>query len=146
MRALLDNVAVIHDQDEVGIHDRRQTVRDHKARTPAHKRVHGTADGKLGARIHARRRLIQNENRRVVEQHARNGQQLALALTDAFGIVSHTRVVALRHSAHEEVDLRGTSGGHNFVARCLGAAVGDVFGNRAIEQPGVLQHHAKLLP
>lgn len=27
MRALLDNVAVIHDQDQVGIHNRRQAVR-----------------------------------------------------------------------------------------------------------------------
>ena len=53
MRALLDNVAMVHDQDQVGINDRRQTVRDHKARTPAHERVHGAADGKLGARVHA---------------------------------------------------------------------------------------------
>ena len=66
-------------------------------------------------------------------------------MADALGIVSHTRVVALRHSAHKEVDLRGARSRHDLVARCLGAAVGDVFGNRAVEQPGVLQHHAKLL-
>ena len=53
MRALLDNVAVVHDQNQVGIHDRRQAMRDHKARAPAHKRIHGTADGKLGTRVHA---------------------------------------------------------------------------------------------
>ena len=120
-------------------------MRDHKARAPAHERVHGTADGELGARVHARRRLVQDEDRRVVEQHARDGQQLTLALADALGIVSHTRVVALRHSAHKEVDLSGTCGRDNLLARCLGTAIGDVLGNGAIEQPGVLQHHAKLL-
>ena len=52
MRALLDNVAVVHDQDQVGVHDRRQAMRDHKARAPAHERVHGAADSKLGARVH----------------------------------------------------------------------------------------------
>ena len=133
MCALLDNVAVIHDQDQVGIHDRRQAMRNHKARTPTHERVHGAADGKFGARIHARRRLVQNENRRVVEQYARDGQQLALALADAFGIVGHPRVITLRHGTHKEVDLRGARSRHDLVARRLGTAVGDVLRNRAIK-------------
>ena len=137
---------MVHDQDQVGVHDRRQAMRDHKARAPAHERVHSTTDGELGARVHARRRLVQDENRRVVEQHACDGQQLTLALADALGIVGHARVVALRHGAHKEVDPRGTSGRHDLIVRRLGAAVGDVLGNRAVEQPGVLQHHAKLLP
>ena len=145
MRTLLDNVAMIHDQNQVGIHDRRQAMRDHKARTPAHERVHGAADGKLGTRIHARRRLVQDENRRVVEQHARDGQQLTLALADALGIVGHPRVITLRHGAHKEVDLRSTGGRNDFLARRLRAAIGDILGNRSVEQPGVLQHHAKLL-
>ena len=68
-----------------------------------------------------------------------------MALADALGIVSHTRVVALRHSAHKEIDLSGTRGRDNLLARRLGTAIGDVLGNGAIEQPGVLQHHAKLL-
>ena len=68
-----------------------------------------------------------------------------MALADTFGIVGHVRVVALRHGTHKEIDLRGAGGGHDLVARCLGAAVGDILGNRSVEQPGVLQHHAKLL-
>ena len=44
-----------------------------------------------------------------------------------------TRVITLRYGAHKEVDLRGASGRHDLLARCLGAPVGDVFGNRAIK-------------
>ena len=120
-------------------------MRDHKAGAPAHKRIHSTADGELGTRVHARRRLVQDENRRVVEQHACDGQQLTLPLANALGIVGHPRVITLRHGAYKEVDLRGARSRHDLVARRLGTAVGDVFGNRAVKQPGVLQHHAKLL-
>ena len=146
MRALLDDVAGTHDQNQIGVDDGREPVRDHKARAPAHERLHRPADRLLGARVDARGGLVQNEDPRVVEQHARDGEQLALALADVLGVVGNARVVALWERAHKVVDLRGAGRSLHLVARGALAAIGDVLGDRAVKEPRVLQHHTKVPP
>ena len=51
MRAALDHVAVVHDENHVGVANRGEAVRDHKARTPHGQRVHGLLDQLFGAGI-----------------------------------------------------------------------------------------------
>ena len=144
MGALLDDGAGAHVQDQIGVHDGAQAMRDHKAGAPVHERLHRLHDVALRARIHARRRLIQNEDRRVTQNHACDGEQLTLALADGLGIVFDMRVVALRHRADEVVHMRHLGRANDFLASGIGAAIGDVLGDRPVEQPCILQHHAKV--
>ena len=67
MRALLDDVAVIHHQDKVGVHDGREPVRDHKARTALRERLHGLHDRALGTRVHARGAGFASSTRAMVK-------------------------------------------------------------------------------
>ena len=62
VRALLDDVAVAHDEDTVGIADGAQAVRDDKARAAAHEVIHRLLDELLGAGVDRAGRLIENEN------------------------------------------------------------------------------------
>jgi hypothetical protein len=55
------------------------------------------------------------------------------------------RVVAVRQAQDEFVRVRGARGGDDLGARRLGLAVGDVLGDRAEEQEGLLQHQADVL-
>ena len=80
MRALLDDRARLHHQNQVGVHDRGEPVRDHKARAVLHDGLHRANDGLLGAGVHARGGLVEDEDRRVGEHGARDCEELALAL------------------------------------------------------------------
>ncbi len=101
-------------------------MRDHKAGAPVHERLHRLHDVALRTRVHARRRLIQNEDRRVTQNHARDGEQLTLALADGLGIVFDMRVVALRHRADEVVHMCHLGRTHDLLASGIGTAIGDV--------------------
>ena len=102
-------------------------------------------DRLLGARVDARGRLVQDEDRRVAEHGARDGEELALAGAHGLRVAGEHGVVALRQRADEEVDMGRLSCGDDLLARGAGAAVGDVLGHGPLEEPGVLEHHAKLL-
>ena len=77
--ALLDNVAILHKEDEVGVSDSRETVGDDKAGPALHEVIHRLLDAHLGAGVDRARRFVENEDFRVGEDGACNGQQLLLA-------------------------------------------------------------------
>ena len=108
-------------------------MRDHKARTTLHKRRHRMVDSALGTRVHARRRLVQNQDLGICQQDARNGEQLALTLADILRVVCHLRVIAGGHGAHKEVNLRSAGRGNDLFARSAVASVRDVLGNGAVK-------------
>ena len=82
VRALLDDAAVLHDEDEVGVADRREAVRDDEARAVGPQRRHGVLDEQLGARVDRARRLVEDEQRRVGEERAGDRDELLLAGRD----------------------------------------------------------------
>ena len=80
VRAALDDAAVFENHDGIGVADGGQAVRNHKRGASAHDAVHTALDELFGARVDARSGLVQDEHRRVGDGHARDGEQLALAL------------------------------------------------------------------
>ena len=69
MRALLDDAAVAHDEDAVGIADGAQAVRDDKARAAAHEVIHRLLNELLGAGVDRAGRLIEDEDGGVGQHH-----------------------------------------------------------------------------
>ena len=143
MLALLDDAAVAQDQNEVGVDDRGQAVGDDEARPAAHKAVHGLLDEKLRARVDIGRRLVEDQQLPLREKRARDGQQLLLAGGDGRGIAADDRIVALWKRADKVVTVRLVAGADDLLARRVRLAEGHVFGNRAAEEPRVLQDHAE---
>lgn len=80
VRAALDDAAVFEDHDGVGVADGGQAVRDHKRGASAHDAVHAALDELFGARVDGACRLVQDEHRRIGHGHARDSEQLPLAL------------------------------------------------------------------
>ena len=68
MRALLHDPAVLHHEDRVRVPDRREPVRDHEARPPAHQARHRALDQELGPGVDRARRLVQDEDGRIAEE------------------------------------------------------------------------------
>src|SRR5690606_36956711 len=70
----------------------------------------------------------------------RDRDALALASRQRLPALAHQRVVAVRQAQDEFVGMGGAGRGHDFGARGLGPAVGNVFGDGAEEQERLLQH------
>lgn len=97
MTPALDNTPLIHDENQIGLLDRRQTVGDHQRRTPLHHLIQGSLDMPLGLRVQRRGRFVENQQGCILEQRTGNGQALALASRKQHSVLTHQRFVTLRH-------------------------------------------------
>ena len=88
MRALLDDVSVLHEKDQVGVHDRGQAVRNHETGPALHQGAHGLADLDFRAGVHAGGRLVQNNDGGIAEEHPRDGEELPLSYGNILLIVA----------------------------------------------------------
>ena len=113
---------------------------------PVHEPRHRALDEHLGARVDRARRLVEDEDRRVGQERAGDGQQLLLAGREVRRVVVDDRVVAVGQRPHEVVDVRGLGGRDDLVLGRALAAVGDVLADGAVEQPRVLEDHPERAP
>ena len=91
--------------------------------------------------------LVQQQNGRVFEHDAGNGNALALPARKFHAALAHLGVVArvgfgIHQASNEVVCLCLACGLHHFDLAGFGAAIEDVFANGAVQQGGVLRHHA----
>ena len=80
MVALLDDITVLHDKNQICIADRGKPMRDHKARTAFHQRIHCFLDLDFRTGIDRGGRLVQNQNAVICQNRTRDREQLLLAL------------------------------------------------------------------
>ena len=95
MVALLDDPAVLHHQDRVGVANRRKTVGDHEAGAVGAQGGHGVLDEHLGPRVDRARRLVEDEDRRVGQERSGDRHQLPLAGAEIAALVVDDGVVAV---------------------------------------------------
>ncbi len=79
MRSLLGDVAVEEDEDLVGAAHGRKAMGDDDRRAATLQPVEGGLDLGLGFGIERRGRLVEEDDRRVAEEGAGDGNALALA-------------------------------------------------------------------
>ena len=96
MRARLDHLAVLEHDDHVGPADGREPVGDDERRPVAQERLEGVLDARLGRDVDRRRRLVEDQDPRVGEERAGEGDQLALADREPRAALLDVRVVAVR--------------------------------------------------
>ena len=146
MVALLDDLARLHHQDGVGVADRREAVGDHEAGAVRAQRRHRLLDEHLGAGVDRAGGLVEDQDRRVGEEGAGDGEQLLLAGAHGAALVVDDGVVAVGQRVHEAVDVGGPRRLEDLLLGGVEVAVGDVLADGAAEQPGVLEHHADVRP
>ena len=78
MTSVLDDAALVHDDDLVGVADGRETMGDDQAGAVVHEARHGVLDARLRARVDVRGRLVEYQDARRSEAGARDGEKLAL--------------------------------------------------------------------
>src|SRR5690554_1863782 len=79
MAAALDDTPLVHHHDDVRLFDGGQAVGNHQRRTPLHHPVQGSLDMALGLGIQGRGRLVEDQDGRIAQKRAGDGQPLTLA-------------------------------------------------------------------
>ena len=110
----------------------------------AGKLLNGRLNFALRLRIHRRGGLVQHQDGGLPQHRPGNGKPLLLPAGKAHAPFPHHRVVAVRHPLDKTVRPGGDGRLHNLLHRGVRHAVGDVLGDGAVEQEGILQHQGNL--
>ena len=117
-----------------------EPMRDDQRGAIAHQLHQRFLDAAFGLVVQRRHGLVENQDGRVLEQRARNGDALALAAREQCAAVSDRRVQPLRQIRGEFVDVGDVRRLlHGFRIRIVDAE-GDVVADRIVEQHHVLAH------
>ncbi len=142
--ALFDDIAVFHDENDVGFLNGREAVCDDERRAPLHYFRESFLYFYFGSSIYVARRFVQYEHGRIHEHYSRYAKELPLSLRYAVASVGNNRIVAVFKAHDEFVRVRFFGGGDYFFVRRVLFAVSDIFAYRTVEQPGVLKDHAEI--
>ena len=142
MRAALDDHAVVEHENLVGVDDGRQPMRDDQRGAIARHAVELVLDVPLGVAVERRGRLVEQQDRRALQNGAGNGDALLLAARQFQAALADFGLVALGRAPDEAVDLRLARRLLDLGVARIPAAVADVVADGVVEQHGILRHHA----
>ena len=145
VRPALDDRAAVHHEDLVGVMDRRQPVRDHERRAAGHQPIQRLEDHRLRPRIDRRGRLVEDENRRVLQERPGDADALALAAGQPDAALADRRLVAPGSREMKSCALAAVAAATISSSRGVELAVADVVGDRAREQHRILRHEADVV-
>src|SRR5215467_10384277 len=151
VRALFDDAAAVHDHQPVHGGDRGEAVGNGDHRLAGHQVIELLLDRLLHLRVQGAGGLVEDKDRRVLQQHAGDGDALALTpgkLHAPFTNVCRVALATLQvlKPSDELVGLRLFGGGDG---RCFARprpTVENVVTDGAVQQGGVLCHHTDLRP
>src|SRR5205085_10889154 len=103
----------INDKDDIGAAHCRQAVRDHNRGLAFHQIPQRVEDELLRFSIEACRWLIQNQNRRVTNNRARNRDALTLTTRQSHAALANHRVITVSHAIDELVSVSKPGGAHD---------------------------------
>ena len=139
VRALVDDAALVDDEDAVGVADRREAMRDHEGRAALHEPREGVLHGGLALGVESARGLVEEQDRRVLEQGSRDGDPLALPAGQLDAPLADLGGVAALGGEDELVGVRRARRLlYLFVTR-IQTPVADVLGERHAEELDVLR-------
>ena len=99
MGALLDDEAVVQDDDPAGLADRRQAVRDDDRGAAGEQAAQALLDRRLGVEVDVRGGLVEDQDAGVGDEGAGERDQLALAGGELDAALADLGVVGLRAGA-----------------------------------------------
>ena len=141
--AALHHAAFVQHEDAVGVDHAGKPVRHDEHRPPAHEAAERVLDHRLVLGIDRGERLVQQQDRRIAQQRAGNGDALALPAREADAALADHRVVALRQPRNEGVRVGRPGRGLDLGVARVRLAEADVLRRGAVEEVGVLVDDAE---
>ena len=133
---------MVEHQDLLGVGHRRQPVRNHQGGAVFGDFLQLRLDRLFGLRIERRRRFVEDQDGRVLQQGAGDGHALLFATRQLQAPLAHHGVVAIWQAFNKIMDRCRFRRRHDGVLAGTGLAVGDVVFDGVVEQDRVLRHDA----
>src|ERR1700722_15088524 len=140
----LDDLAGFDHQDAIGMHDGGQPVGDDDGGAARAELCDRVLDVALRLRIERGGGFVQQDDRRILDERARDGDAVALAARQLQPALAHGRVVAGRKRHDEFVRMRRRGGRPDLRLARTRPAKGYVVADRPVEEIDVLAHIADL--
>ena len=137
---------LFHLKDPLCILDRRQAVRDRETGPPLAHPGDRPLDLRLRSLVDSGCRLIQQQDRRILQDRPRDGDALPLPAGEHRPALSHHRLVLHRKTFDKIIDLRLPACLHDLRMRRVPAPVSDILLYGHGKQKHILRHQGKLLP
>ena len=144
MRAARHDPTFLQKQHHVGVRNRLQVVGDHETGLAGHQPLERLAHLRLALDVEAGHRLVQDQDRGMEQERARDGDTLPLAARESRAALADEGVVTMLQLADELVGVRRPGRGHDLPQARLGSPVGDVLPDRRAEQQRLLKHDPDL--
>src|SRR4029077_9728459 len=142
--AVLDQAAVLERNDAIQRPHGREPMRDDQNRPPLCDLLHVLLDDTLALIVEGARRLIEDQNARVGDERAGNGDALSLATREGRAALADDRVVAFGQLEDEFVRPRKACRRDDALHRHRWVGERDILADRAVEQHVLLQDDANL--
>src|SRR6266568_933612 len=146
VRAALDQLPLVQDEDQVDVPDGRQAMGDHERRPADREPVEGVEDHRLGHRVDGRRRLVEDQDGRALQKRPGHAYALALADGQLRAALAQLGLIAVGKTRDEVVRVGGSGGFDDLRLRRLQPPIADVVADRAGEKLRDLEYDADLLP
>lgn len=98
MGSAFDDVAMIHDENQIRIQNGAQAVSDDKAGSVFHHIVNSGLQFLFEPGVDRAGRLVENENLRIFENRSGDGQKLLFPLREVVGVFSQPGLQTIRQS------------------------------------------------
>ena len=141
MGAALDDLAAIEHDDLVTFGHGADSAGDHHDREAHENALQLFLDGRLGLRIDARERVIENQDAWIQCESAGECGALALSARKHHSAFAHQRVVSVWKVANVTLELSASRRDPDMVGIGLSEAVRDVVGKRHRKQKRILRDH-----
>lgn len=144
VRALLYDMSTGKNEYLIGVPHGFQTMCNHNNSLIVRKRADRLLQLRFIFGIDARRRLVEDNDRRVLEHGAGNGNTLLFSARKRRTSFAHLRIITVGESRDKFVAAGGFSGGDDFFVRGVGFSEFDIVFDRVVEQIHVLEHHRNI--
>lgn len=124
--AALDDAPAVDDEELIGVQHRAEPVRDHQTSPSVQYPVQCFTDGRLGLGVQVRRRLVQDDDRRRLQQKPGDRKTLLLPAGQPVPAVADHGLEAVGESRHEIPDLCVDQGADQLVVGRRRAGVPEV--------------------
>jgi len=139
------NMSLLQNNYTVGEPDGAQPMRDDQSCASRGRPLQGINDETFRCRIETARRFIEDENGRIAQDRARDGDALFLSTGESAASFRHQSVIAIGQALDELICIGRYRGSDDFLLACASAAEGDIFTNGSAEEQRILEHEADLL-
>src|SRR5438874_1471832 len=149
MRALLDDAPMIEHHQPIHARNRREAMRDGDHGLAGDQRAEALLDRGLDLAVERGGRLVEHQDRRVFQDHARDRDALALPAGKLDAALADLRLIAapslpVLQFEDELMRVRELRRRHDLGIDGARPAIADVVADRAVQQRGVLRDDGNL--